>query len=205
MRRRIIELGLVIFGVVGVHGQIADTLLSGNRSDSSAKQTREITKAMLKKLDDPDVPSQQDPATRNLFSQQIRDLYRKPTARETAILAPSKKLNDIYADLLSQKRTGIVKLNTDSQCSENTEVVTAAAECSRYNIPGAGTSYSFRFDSYRIPRLADLCPGKRYFKNRREIPGGDNGQSWRRSHRRCHAELKWFEVSGRTQASPRQR
>ncbi len=158
MRRRIIVLGLVILCTVGVSAQIVDNLPNGNRSttnESDGKRAREITSAMLKKLDDPDVSSQ-DPATHNLPNQQIRDLYRKPTARETAIIAPSTKLTDIYADFLSQKRTGIVKLNADSQCSENTEIVSAADECSRYKIPGAGTSYSFRFESYRIPRLADL-------------------------------------------------
>jgi hypothetical protein len=47
-------------------------------------------------------------------------------------------------------------LNGDSSCSQSPGIVVAKENCLPYKLPGAGTAYSFRFESYRLPHLADL-------------------------------------------------
>lgn len=83
-------------------------------------------------------------------------IYRKPGKEETEVLAVSEALLSQYATFLNQPNTGIVKLSAASSCISDTDVVVATEECLLFKMPGAGTSYSFRTESYRIPRLADL-------------------------------------------------
>ena len=158
MQRRIIVLCLIMLGAIGIRAQVADPLLIANRSvtNESGKRATVQTADLLKKLQDFDVSPMRDAATENLRNQNIRAIYRKPTQKETAILIPSTILAESFAGFLSQTHTGIVKLNGDGRCADNTEVVSVAEGCFHYKIPGAGTSFSFRFGSYRIPRLADL-------------------------------------------------
>lgn len=89
-------------------------------------------------------------------SQSINSLYRKATKDELKKIAPSPELFEKYAGFLRQPNTGLTKLVADVGCAENTKIVVATDECLKYTMPGAGFSYSFRTDSYRIPRLADL-------------------------------------------------
>ena len=57
----------------------------------------------------------------------------------------------------------MIKLAADKDCFTDEYVVTANAECAAYTMPGAGNSYSFRAEDYRIPRLADLTYKKNSF------------------------------------------
>jgi hypothetical protein len=87
----------------------------------------------------------------------VQSMYRKPSKTELEILSPSKASTEEYAEFLKQPHTGILKLNADFRCAQNTEVVSADENCSKYKlIPGGGTAYSFRFNSHRILRLSDL-------------------------------------------------
>lgn len=84
-------------------------------------------------------------------------IYRKPTKDEMKVLAISDSLLSEYASFLQQPDTGIVKLNADSSCVSTTDrIVIATEQCSRFSMPGAGAAFSFRTESYRLPRLADL-------------------------------------------------
>lgn len=88
---------------------------------------------------------------------QLREtIYRKPSKEEIKILSPSSYLLDKYAAFLRQPDAGITKLNADSSCAENSNVVVAKENCLLYAMPGAGTAFSFRVENYRIPHLADL-------------------------------------------------
>lgn len=82
--------------------------------------------------------------------------YRKPNKEEVKILAPAPSMLEKYAAFLRQPDTGIVKLNADSSCVQTPEIIVAKESCLSYTMPGAGTAYSFRAESYRLPRLADL-------------------------------------------------
>lgn len=88
--------------------------------------------------------------------QNVEPLYRKPTKKELKAIEPRRELFDKYAKFLRQPKTGLTKLIDDKGCAENTKVVVATDNCLQYTMPGAGSSFSFRTENYRIPRLADL-------------------------------------------------
>jgi hypothetical protein len=90
-------------------------------------------------------------------------MYRKVTEEETRILAVDESHLSKYSHFLKQPDTGIIKLSGDSSCITDGELVVATEQCVGLKMPGAGTSYSFRFDSYRLPRLADLVLFKGMF------------------------------------------
>lgn len=92
----------------------------------------------------------------NPLNELKRIIYRKPNKVETQILSPSLSLLKKYAVFLRQPDVGMVKLNGDTSCIENSEILVAKETCLSYAFPGAGTAYSFRTESYRLPRLADL-------------------------------------------------
>ena len=83
-------------------------------------------------------------------------IYRRPGAEETRSLAVSEILTKEYEAFLKTSDTGIVRLNGDSSCVSAVEVVNVSERCARFKMPGAGTAFSFRIESYRLPRLADL-------------------------------------------------
>ncbi len=83
-------------------------------------------------------------------------IYRKPSRTETAALAVSDDLLMKYSEFLKVKGTGIVKLSSDSSCVSASDVVVASEKCLPFQMPGAGTAFSFRTESYRLPRLADV-------------------------------------------------
>jgi hypothetical protein len=86
----------------------------------------------------------------------VEPLYRKPTGKELKAVAPSRELFVKYAEFLRQPATGLTKLIDNKGCAENTKVVVATERCLKYTMPGAGSSFSFRKQNYRIPRLADI-------------------------------------------------
>lgn len=83
-------------------------------------------------------------------------LYRKPGAKETASLVPEASLVQRYSLLLRSEGTGIVRLAPDRGCVYSEKVVSAAEECLKYSFPGAGNSFSFRTEGYRLRHLADI-------------------------------------------------
>lgn len=93
---------------------------------------------------------------REVFYERIVPLYRKPTKEELKILAPNDEDVSKYADFLKNEKAGITKLAVDFGCADNPSVVVATPDCMLYTMPGAGSSYSFRINNYRIRRLADL-------------------------------------------------
>lgn len=93
---------------------------------------------------------------RLILEREATPLYRKPSKKELKAVAPRRELVDKYADFLRRPETGLTKLIDDKGCAENTKVVVASESCLKYTMPGAGSSFSFRTATYRIPRLADI-------------------------------------------------
>ncbi|MEO7658700.1 MAG: hypothetical protein ABIV48_03715 [Pyrinomonadaceae bacterium] len=85
-----------------------------------------------------------------------KGIYRRPSKEEIQILAVAEPLLTLHAALLRGPNTGIVKLNGESSCLSDVDVVVATEKCLGFKMPGAGTAYSFRTESYRLPRLADV-------------------------------------------------
>lgn len=90
------------------------------------------------------------------FERRIKLLYRDPTEEELAAISPNAEDTKKYADFLQQSGMGLIKLVVDLGCAEDTRIVVATPECLKYTMPGAGSSYSFRTENYRIRRLADI-------------------------------------------------
>ncbi len=86
----------------------------------------------------------------------IAPLYKKPGAKETAALAPDPSILQRYASLLRQEGTGVIRLAPDAGCIFSERVVNVKDECLKFSFPGAGNSYSFRTEGYRLRHLADL-------------------------------------------------
>ena len=86
----------------------------------------------------------------------LKPLYRNPTREELETLSPNIEEINKYADFLRQPNTGLIKLASDFGCAENTKIVVATADCLKYTMPGAGSSFSFRTRNYRLRHLADL-------------------------------------------------
>ncbi|NNE98335.1 MAG: hypothetical protein HKN25_04860 [Pyrinomonadaceae bacterium] len=98
-------------------------------------------------------------------------LYREPKDKETALLDAGEPYQKKYAEFLSQKRTGLIKLVPFQGCGEKAKVISVSPKCLKYDFPGSGSSYSFRLGSYRIRRLADIT----YFKKSLIARGVLNG------------------------------
>ena len=92
-------------------------------------------------------------------------IYRRPSKEETAALAVGVQFLERYAAFLKEPNTGIVKLNADPSCVSDTGMVAASEKCLPFRMPGAGIAYSFRTESYRLPRLADLILHEGIFKS----------------------------------------
>ncbi len=85
-----------------------------------------------------------------------KGIYRRPARKETEALAVSETLLQRYAKFLKAPNTGIIKLNADYSCIPTSDMVVATENCLAFLMPGAGAAFSFRTESYRLLRLADV-------------------------------------------------
>lgn len=85
-----------------------------------------------------------------------KGIYRRPDKQETEVLAPDEVLVERHQAFLKQPDTGIVKLSADHNCISVNDVVVATEKCLALKMPGAGAAFSFRTETYRLLRLADL-------------------------------------------------
>ena len=99
---------------------------------------------------------------RKLARELIDELYRKPSKKELSAVAIDDQLEQKYAEFLRQENTGLFKFLNQSGCGGGSNVVTANDDCLN-KMPGAGASYSFRIDNYRIPQLSDLSFAEKMF------------------------------------------
>lgn len=147
--------GLFFFNLSGnAQGSRAET--PAERAQRMARERKEVTDdaAVLQgRIRDASTSKRIDPA---VFEKSVKPLYRKPTREELKAIAPSVEDSEKYAEFLRRSNTGLVKLALDKGCAENTDIIVARTECLKYTMPGAGTAYSFRTESYRLQRLADI-------------------------------------------------
>lgn len=86
----------------------------------------------------------------------IAPLYKRPSGKDLAAILPSKAIEQKYAEFLQLESVGLVKLVRDSGCVFSDRVVSVREECLKYSFPGAGNSFSFRTEGYRLRHLADV-------------------------------------------------
>jgi hypothetical protein len=99
-----------------------------------------------------------------ILQSSVQPLYRKPTREELQMIAPNSGLLQKFDEFLRGDNTGLFKLLVDVGCAGNPNIVVAKEKCLKFTMPGAGNSYSFRTNNYRIRHLADLTfSGKNFY------------------------------------------
>lgn len=161
-------LAVFLFGSLCVNAQTTrssqQTTSNPSTAAAQAENAREVEGA-FKDMSSLGIPRTEESSKRRQIIELTRNTYRKPTKAEMKVLEPSTDYFNKYAVFLRQSDTGLIKLNSDSSCAGNTDVVTARENCLQYSMPGAGTAYSFRMESHRIPHLADLTLSKNVLKS----------------------------------------
>ena len=110
-------------------------------------------------------PIEADPMARRqvIVQKYAQHMYRKPSDKELRLLTPDAAIVARYSGLLDREDAGIFKLVPDSGCAESARVINASETCMKYSFPGAGNSFSFRTENYRIRHLADITYSKGMF------------------------------------------
>ncbi|HRH42572.1 MAG TPA: hypothetical protein PKY82_13170 [Pyrinomonadaceae bacterium] len=93
---------------------------------------------------------------RNNYFDYANVLYRKPTEKELKLVEVDAELIEEYKEFLANDKMGIFRLMPDFGCNDNKNIIVAKEECQKYSMPGTGSAYSFRKNTYRLWRLADL-------------------------------------------------
>lgn len=91
-----------------------------------------------------------------IYLNKIKPLYRVPDKEEEILLAPDSTLVQKFSEFLSQKNTGLIKLIIDKGCDKGTQIVDSSEHCTKYKMPGAAASYSFRTGNYQVKHLSDI-------------------------------------------------
>jgi len=91
-----------------------------------------------------------------IMEKQRNLLYRRPTDSELSSVSPDKDIVERYAGFLKNPGTGLFRLLPDAGCDDDTLILAASQICMLRTMPGSGSSYSFRNETYAISRLADL-------------------------------------------------
>jgi hypothetical protein len=167
-------LSVFLLGSLSINAQrapspppVTGTSRAASSSDARANRrtnTQEVEGA-FEQLRAMEIPSSNETPNMRSLIEITRNIYRKPNKQEMKVLAPSSDHLNKYALFLRQPDTGIIKLNSDSNCAESPTVIVAKENCLTYSMPGAGTAYSFRSHSHRIPHLADLTLSKNVLKS----------------------------------------
>lgn len=154
--KKFLTLGLFLLCTTNVFAQAtpAPTTAAGNPVD------RPI--AMNRGLFNPRSQGGSIVARQVILQAGVEPLYRKPTKKELRAIAPDAGLVKQYDAFLRQENTGLFKFVADSGCAENPKIVAATENCLKFTMPGAGNSYSFRTNNYRLRRLADLTFSGKY-------------------------------------------
>lgn len=95
---------------------------------------------------------------------EVRELYRKPTKKELALVEVNQEDAAKYAGFLKQNNTGISRLMPDLGCNELLKKKTDNEMCEKFTMPGGGSAFSFRKENYQFWELADLLfDGKNFY------------------------------------------
>lgn len=161
--KKIISFSILIFsGIISITAQQPNTVPTP-RLPTAAEQSRQMIRQneeTNRRFEALRSAGQYDGrisnSVRSAALQTIGNIYRKPTKEELKLLSANKDDLKRYAPFLQQPDTGMTKLMLDRGCAEYTSVLNVSEECLKYSMPGAGSSFSFRTENYRIRRLADI-------------------------------------------------
>ncbi len=154
MKRIIITVLIGLFSVTAINAQAApavDTEGEARRAreaalDNRVDRLRNVGKERIIR----------DRYGNNISREKFELNYRDLTDDEKLLMAPDSRYLETYSKQLEGNRWGVTKLIIDKGCGEETEVVVSSKHCVKYQMPGAGSAYSFRTRKYRLNRLADI-------------------------------------------------
>jgi hypothetical protein len=158
---------ILIIGVVAINAQTrgnptptpdAESPIDEKRQDNINSRSNDLRSTEKFPVE----PVNRDNKT---FREKIRPIYRKPDKEEREILAPNSEDETKFAQFLKSKKTGLTKLIIDKGCDKDVGVIVSTPHCLKYSMPGAGASYSFRYDNYRIRYLSDINFTGKFFQS----------------------------------------
>ncbi|MCU0239779.1 MAG: hypothetical protein MUC29_10080 [Pyrinomonadaceae bacterium] len=126
------------------------------RSEDAATRSSKEADASFRSLREIEIPNLLNSSAKDISNPQVQSLYRKPTKDELKMFSVSPIISEKYKEFLQSENSGIIKLNGQSECFVNSQVINAIENCSAYTMPGLGMAFSFRMKNYRIHHLADL-------------------------------------------------
>lgn len=148
---------IVLSFTLTTFGQVSATPTPANNPSQQGRASPIIAdSANFDRLRSIDMLIQKDRGATHPLLDPKKGLYRIPGKAEVEVLVVADPLRVKYADFLRGRNRGIVKLSAESSCISVTDVVVASEKCLAFKMPGAGAAYSFRTESYRLPRLADV-------------------------------------------------
>lgn len=161
MKNLLVLLVLFTLSSIGIYSQVTRNPQATPRPVFTQQTQRQLNRSRdinrrsenIRLAEDFPVKNDED---RAIFLKNIQPLYRESTDAELDFIAPNSEDTEAYAESLKKKNTGLIKLVNDQGCASNTNVVDASPKCEGYTMPGAGSSYSFRFGDYRMFKLSDL-------------------------------------------------
>lgn len=102
--------------------------------------------------------------TRKKILREIKEFYRVPTAAELSVVAVREETVEKHKDFLKQPDSGIIRLVPDYGCDVFSQKNADAEICKKFSMPGGGSAYSFRKNTYQFWQLADLLyNGKSFY------------------------------------------
>lgn len=155
MKKIFIVIGFCLLSSLFVHGQ-ARSQEDVEKARAQAKEERFNNRIDALRNNGKQVIIRDRYKKDKIFLEFIRPRYRDLFDSEKSLLAPEQEDITKYADFLSNKNTGLIKLMIDRGCDKGADIVVAESQCENYRMPGAGSSYSFRSKLYRNKDLADI-------------------------------------------------
>lgn len=156
MKRSILFIGIILVSVILVNGQGA-TPRTDTEKEARLEKERQYNERVdaLRNNGKTNIIRDRYKNTK-VYIDKIKPLYRDLTKEEELLLAPDPQFAKMFSEFLSRKNTGLIKLMIDRGCDKGTEVVDSTPHCIKYNMPGAGASYSFRTKNYKVKHLGDI-------------------------------------------------
>lgn len=167
-------LAVLVFSAASLFGQSGSTpypqptpdpMFPDRATQDAMRRSDDLTRRSEALRMTQNLPPQVPDEKRAEFLAMIDPFYRASTDEELAMMAASEEDAQKYASIIKNKKAGVFRLLRDKGCTANQKVVSAAEECARLTMPGAGSGYSFRFGDYRMHHLADLVFSKGMFES----------------------------------------
>lgn len=174
IRLVIFSLLIAYLGVVAVHSQgaAAGVIMQQGR-EASLRNLMINDRSRLRGIDDVSRIKANGSMAERLKLETIRQFYGEPTETENEMVLPEAEDIAKYSTGQKGKKIGLIRLLPDRGCDEITFQPKVSDVCKTLTIQGGGSAFSFRTQTHRYWRLADLI-----FDGRNLIAYGQGSQGF---------------------------